>query len=115
MVPAMIYLIGMPTNVVVGTSLFQIIFVSANVTFLQAVTNQTVDGLLAVMLLVGGVIGAQIGTRVGAKLKGEQLRVLLAVMILAMSVKVLLDLTVEPEDVYAIGSETIVAAPPSSS
>ena len=107
MVPAMIYLIGMPTNVVVGTSLFQIMFVAANVTLLQAVTNQTVDVLLAVLLLVGGVIGAQIGTRLGAKLRGEQLRVLLAVLVLMMSGKVLLDLTIAPEDIYAIGSEII--------
>src|SRR5437016_4091305 len=78
MVPAMIYLLGMPTAIVVGTSLFQIIFVSANVTFLQAVQNQTVDLTLAMALTVGGVIGAQIGGRVGAKLPGEQLRVLLA-------------------------------------
>ncbi len=68
LVPAMIYLLGMPTAVVVGTSLFQIIFVAANVTFLQAVQNQTVDFILALALTVGGVIGAQIGGRLGAKL-----------------------------------------------
>ena len=100
-VPAMIYLIGMPTAVVVGTSLFQIMFVSANVTFLQAVTNQTVDAVLATLLLVGGTVGAQVGTRLGAKLRGEQIRVLLALMVLAMSVKVFLDLTVTPEDVFS--------------
>jgi len=100
-VPAMIYLIGMPTAVVVGTSLFQIMFVSANVTFLQAVTNQTVDAVLATLLLVGGTVGAQVGTRLGAKLRGEQIRVLLALMVLAVSVKVFLDLTVTPEDVYS--------------
>ena len=103
LVPAMIYIIGMPTAVVVGTSLFQIIFVSANVTFLQSVTNQTVDILLAVLLLVGGVIGAQIGTRLGAKLPSEYLRVLLALLVLMMSVKVFLDLTVAPVDVYSKG------------
>ena len=103
LVPAMIYLIGMPTAVVVGTSLFQIIFVSANVTFLQAVTNQTVDVLLALLLLAGGVVGAQIGTRIGANLRTEQLRVLLAILVLAISVKVMLDLTVPPPDTYAIG------------
>ncbi len=100
-VPAMIYLIGMPTAVVVGTSLFQIMFVSANVTFLQAVTNQTVDAVLATLLLVGGTVGAQVGTRLGAKLRGEQIRVLLALMVLAVSVKVFLDLTVTPEDVFS--------------
>ncbi len=101
-VPAMIYLVGMPTAVVVGTSLFQIMFVSANVTFLQAFGNQTVDVVLATLLLVGGTIGAQIGTRLGAKLRAEQLRVLLAVMVLAMSVKVFLDLTVTPADIYSL-------------
>ena len=100
-VPAMIYLIGMPTSVVVGTSLFQIMFVSANVTFLQAVTNQTVDAVLATLLLVGGVLGAQVGTRLGARLRAEQLRVLLALIVLGVSVKVFLDLTVTPEDVFS--------------
>src|ERR1700690_4662970 len=85
MVPAMIYLLGMPTAVVVGTSLFQIIFVSANVTFLQAVQNQTVDLSLAMALTIGGVIGAQTGGPVGAKLPGEQMRVLLAGLILVVA------------------------------
>lgn len=106
-VPAMIYLVGMPTAVVIGTSLFQIVFVSANVTFLQAFSNQTVDVVLATLLLVGGTIGAQIGTRLGAKLRAEQLRVLLAVMVLAMSVKVFLDLTVTPADIYSISITAI--------
>jgi hypothetical protein len=103
MVPAMIYLIGMPTSVVIGTSLFQIIFVSANVTFLQAVTNKTVDAPLAVLLLAGGVIGAQIGTRLGAGMRAEQLRVLLALLVLMISAKVFVDLTETPVDVYALG------------
>ena len=103
MVPAMIYLIGMPTSVVVGTSLFQIMVVSANVTFLHAVTNQSVDVVLAVLLLAGGTIGAQIGTRLGSRLRAEQLRVLLAVIVLMVSVKVLWDLTIPPADVYSIG------------
>ncbi len=105
MVPAMIYLIGMPTAVVVGTSLFQIIFVSANVTFLQAVTNQTVDAPLALLLLIGGTVGAQIGTRMGAKLRVDELRILLAVMVLLMSAKVFYDLTVSPVDVYSLGAD----------
>jgi uncharacterized protein len=105
MVPAMIYLIGMPTSVVIGTSLFQIIFVSANVTFLQAVTNQTVDAPLALLLLVGGTIGAQFGTRIGAKLRVDELRILLAVMVLLMSAKVFFDLTVSPADIYSVGSD----------
>ena len=103
MVPAMIYLLGMPTSVVVGTSLFQIIFVTANVTFLQATANQTVDVVLALLLLTGGVIGAQIGAKVGAKLHGEQLRILLAMMVLAVCLKLLFDLAVTPEDIYSLG------------
>lgn len=103
MVPAMIYLLGMPTSVVVGTSLFQIIFVTANVTFLQAWQNQTVDILLAVLLLVGGVIGAQFGTRAGTRLQGEQLRVLLALMVLGVCAKLAFDLVVMPDDLYSIG------------
>lgn len=104
MVPAMIYLLGMPTAVVVGTSLFQIIFVTANATFLQSYMNQTVDVVLAVLLLVGGVIGAQIGTRVGAKMNGEQLRGYLAAMVLLVCVKILFDLVLTPDDVYSIGA-----------
>jgi len=102
MVPAMIYLIGMPTSVVVGTSLFQIIFVTANVTFLQAVNNQTVDIVLALILLIGGVVGAQIGTRAGAKLRGEELRGLLALMVLIVCGKLLFDLVATPDDLFSI-------------
>ena len=103
MVPAMIYLLGMPTAVVVGTSLFQIIFVTANVTVLQAVNNYAVDVVLALLLLIGGVIGAQFGAKAGAKLKGEQLRILLAAMVLGVCLKMALDLTLTPEDLYVIG------------
>lgn len=103
MVPAMIYLLGMPTAVVVGTSLFQIIFVTANVTMLQSVTNQTVDVVLAMLLLVGAVIGAQIGARFGTRLQGEQLRGLLALMVIAVCIKLTLDLVIEPADLYSIG------------
>ncbi len=102
MVPAMIYLLGMPTVVVVGTSLFQIIFVTANVTLLQAVSNQTVDVMLALVLIIGGVLGAQAGAQIGAKLKGEQLRGLLAMLVIMVSLKLLLDLATEPSDVYSI-------------
>ncbi len=104
MVPAMIYLLGMPTSVVVGTSLFQIIFVTATVTFLQASQNQTVDAVLALILLTGGVIGAQIGTRAGTRLRGEQLRILLALMVLGVCGKLLFDLVVTPDDLFALGS-----------
>jgi len=103
MVPAMIYLLGMPTSVVVGTSLFQIIFVTANVTVLQAVTNQTVDIVLALLLLIGGVIGAQFGVRAGAKLKGDQLRVLLAMLVLAVCGKLAYDLVSTPADLFELG------------
>jgi uncharacterized membrane protein YfcA len=102
MVPAMIYLLGMPTAVVVGTSLFQIIFVTANVTFLQATTNQTVDIVLALLLLAGAVIGAQLGTKVGGRLRGEQLRGLLALMVLAVCAKIAYDLVSTPIDVFSI-------------
>ncbi|MEK9832072.1 MAG: sulfite exporter TauE/SafE family protein [Rhodospirillaceae bacterium] len=105
MVPAMIYLLGMPTSVVVGTSLFQIIFVTANVTFLQAVNNQTVDGVLALLLLTGAVIGAQLGTKASGKLRGEELRGLLALMVLGVCAKIGIDLIKTPEDIYSI-SET---------
>ncbi len=102
MVPAMIYLIGMPTNVVVGTSLFQIAFVTALTTFLHAYTNQTVDIVLALLLIAGGVIGAQFGSRVGAVLRGEQLRILLAILVLLVAGKMLFDLVATPDDVYSL-------------
>jgi uncharacterized membrane protein YfcA len=102
MVPAMIYLLGMPTSIVVGTSLFQIIFVQAYVTYLQSVTNQTVDILLALILTVGGVIGAQIGGRWGAKLPAEQLRLLMAVLILVVAGGLLDQLVATPDDIYSI-------------
>ncbi|SLN66550.1 hypothetical protein TRL7639_03793 [Falsiruegeria litorea R37] len=104
MVPAMIYLLGMPTKVVVGTSLFQIIFVTGFTTMLHATTNYTVDVVLAVLLLVGGVIGAQIGTRIGVKMKAEQLRVLLALMVLVVCGKLALDLLLQPTELYSLGA-----------
>ena len=103
MVPAMIYLLGMPTKVVVGTSLFQIIFVTAFTTMLHATNNYTVDMVLAVLLLIGGVIGAQFGTMIGAKLKAEQLRILLALMVLLVCGKLALDLIVEPAELFSLG------------
>jgi len=104
MVPAMIYILGMPTKVVVGTSLYQIIFVTAFTTLLHATTNYTVDVALAVLLLVGGVIGAQIGTQIGTRLKAEQLRILLAIMVLTVCGKLALDLLIQPSELYSIGS-----------
>src|SRR5713226_4915551 len=105
LVPAMIYTLGMRTVMVPGTSLLQIIFVAANVTFLQAYTNRTVDVVLALVLLVGGVVGAQIGARFGTRLRGEQLRFLLALIVLAVGAKLAFDLTVRPASLYAVTTE----------
>ena len=102
MVPAMIYLLGMPTSIVIGTSLFQIIFVTANVTFLQALTVQTVDILLAILLLTGAVVGAQFGSKYSVRMKGEQLRALLAIMVLGVCIKIIVDLVTKPTDLYSI-------------
>jgi uncharacterized membrane protein YfcA len=105
MVPAMIYMLGMPTAVVPGTSLLQIIFVAANVTVLQAYTNHTVDAVLALVLLIGGVVGARAGSRFGTRLRGEQLRFLLALLVLAVAAKLAFDMTATPADLYSIASE----------
>ena len=102
MVPAMIYLLGMPTKVVIGTSLFQIIFVTAFTTVMHAVTSQTVDMMLALILILGGVIGAQIGARVGVRLKAEQLRILLSLLVLAVSLRIAADLLIRPSELYSI-------------
>lgn len=102
MIPLMIYLIGMPAAVVVGTSLFQICFVAALTGFLHAYANHTVDIILGLLLILGAVVGAQLGTRAALALRSEYLRLLLAVLILAVCGKLLLDLVVAPEDVYQI-------------
>lgn len=102
MVPAMIYLLGMPTSLVVGTSLLQIAFVTANVTFLQAYTSQTVDIVLGVILIVGGVVGAQFGSRVGAMLQGAQLRGLLATLVLIVGGKLAFDLVIQPSELFSL-------------
>ena len=102
MVPAMIYLLGMPTKVVIGTSLFQIIFVTAFTTVMHAVTSQTVDMLLALLLILGGVVGAQIGTRVGVRLKAEQLRILLSLLVLAVAIRIAADLLLQPGELYSV-------------
>ncbi len=102
MVPAMIYILGMPTKVVVGTSLYQVIFVAAFTTVMHAVTTQAVDILLAVVLIVGGVVGAQLGTRLGLRLNAEQLRILLALMVLAVAGRIALDLVLPPDELYSI-------------
>ena len=102
MLPAMIYLIRMPTNVVVGTSLLQIGFVTTLTTFLHAYTNHSVDIVLALLLIAGGVVGAQFGSRIGARLRGEQLRVLMALMVLGVCGKIAFDLVAQPVDPYSI-------------
>jgi len=102
MVPAMIYLLRVPTNVVVGTSLFQIVFVMAVTTVLQAVQNQTVDVVLALLLIIGGVIGAQFGAAAGGRLKGEQLRFLLAALVILMCLRIGWDLVARPNELFSI-------------
>jgi uncharacterized membrane protein YfcA len=98
----MIYLLRMPTNIVIGTSIFQIIFVTAIVTLLHATLNHTLDIVLAFLLIIGGVVGGQFGVRAGQKLRGEQLRALLALMVLAVALRILFDLVVRPSDLYSI-------------
>jgi uncharacterized protein len=97
MVPMMIYLLRVPTNIAIGTSLFQVIFVSAITTVLQAATNQTVDIALALLLMIGGVVGAQAGAAAGQRLRAEQLRLLLAILVLAVGLRLAVDLFVPPE------------------
>lgn len=104
MVPAMIYILKMPTNVVVGTSLFQIIFVSAYTTFIQATANNTVDVVLAVCLMIGGVAGAQYGASAGQKMRGEQLRTLLALLVLTVGLRLAYGLFVTPDSIFTIGA-----------
>jgi uncharacterized membrane protein YfcA len=96
MVPVMVYILRMPMHVVVGTSLFQILFNCIEVTFLQAYTNHNVDFILAVLLLLGSTIGAQVGAVFGRKLKGEQLKIILAVIVLVVTVKIVFELTLSP-------------------
>ncbi|KQT55129.1 MULTISPECIES: sulfite exporter TauE/SafE family protein [unclassified Aureimonas] len=102
MVPAMIYLLRVPTSVVIGTSLFQIIFTAAATTIMQAATNQTVDVVLAFLLMIGGVVGAQFGAEAGRKLRGEQLRALLALLVLAVCLRLGVELVIYPADLFSI-------------
>ena len=102
MIPAMVYILGMSTNVVVGTSLFQIIFVTANSTFFQSYLNQTVDIVLAALMILGGVIGAQIGARLGTRFRAEYLRGALAFIVLMVCLKIFLDLTLTPNELFSL-------------
>jgi uncharacterized membrane protein YfcA len=104
MVPAMIYIIGMPTIAAIGTDLFQIVLTSANVTLQQAMVNKTVDLLLALILLFGSTIGAQFGAIAGKRLKGEQIRILLAIIVLVLTVKIFLDLVLTPTDLVSLAT-----------
>ena len=105
MIPAMVYILGMSTNVVVGTSLFQIIFVTANSTFFQSYLNQTVDIVLATLMIVGGVIGAQIGARLGTRIRAEYLRGALAFIVLMVCLKIFLDLTLTPNELFSLSNQ----------
>ncbi len=101
MVPVMVYLLRMPMHVVVGTSLFQVLFTCINVTILQAYSNRTVDFILALLLLVGSVIGAQVGARLSTRLKDDQLKIYLAILVLVVMVKMLYGLVIEPHNLLA--------------
>jgi len=103
LIPAMIYLLRMPTNVVIGTSLFQVLVVTSLIVVMQAAATQTVDLVLAALLMVGGVIGAQLGARVGAGLKNETLRGLLGLLLVGAAAKFLWDLVIPPEELYVLG------------
>ncbi len=111
MVPAMIYLLRMPTKVVIGTSLFQIIFVAGFTTILHAVTNYAVDVLLAFILMVGGVIGAQFGASAGQKLRGEQLRALLSLLVLGVALRLVIDLVTTPPDNFTLDTPIVRQEP----
>lgn len=103
LVPAMIYLLGMPTAVVIGTSMFHIVCVTAAVTFLQAVQVGAVDIVLTLLLLLGGVAGAQLGVAMGGKLRGEETRALLGLLVLTVAALLLWDLVSVPEDLFSVG------------
>jgi hypothetical protein len=107
MVPALIYILRVPTNVVIGTSLFQVVMITALVTVLHATANQTVDMILAIILMAGGVIGAQFGARAGQKLKGEQLRALLALMVLGVCARLATDLVATPDELFSLSHGSV--------
>jgi uncharacterized membrane protein YfcA len=104
MVPSMIYILGIPTHVAVGTDLFQMVFTSTNVAFQQAVTNHNVDILLAVILMVGAAIGAQVGARMSGRLEGHQLRTILGIIVVVVMLKLLFELLIAPDSLFALGS-----------
>ncbi|MFL9840384.1 sulfite exporter TauE/SafE family protein [Sphingomonas sp. ST-64] len=102
LIPAMLYLLGMPAQVVVGTSLFQILFVSASATMVHSLTTKAVDIVLAVLLLLGSVVGAQVGARFAARARPEYLRLVLAVMVLLVALQMLVGLAWRPDEIYSV-------------
>lgn len=104
LVPALIYLLRVPTSIVIGTSLIQMVGTMAVATILQSGTNHTVDGVLALILMVGGVIGAQFGARVGAQIRGEQLRALLGLLVLAVAIRFLVNLVLPPAEIFSLAT-----------
>lgn len=108
MVPAMIYLLRVPTTVVMGTSLFQTVFVAGFSTILHAWQNQTVDAVLALLLVAGGVIGAQLGVRTGQRLKGEQLRIILGAIVLLVGLRLAFDLIVKPDELFSLAPADVL-------
>lgn len=101
-IPAMIYILGMPTSIVIGTSLFQIIFITANVTLLQAITTHTVDILLAFFLLIGSVAGSQAGARLGTKVSPAKLRGLLSLIVLTVTMQLVFGLISDPDNIFTV-------------
>jgi uncharacterized membrane protein YfcA len=101
-VPAMIYLLGMAANVVVGTSLFQILFVTAATTMIHATTTRAVDIVLGLLLLIGSVVGAQLGARFAQRMKPEYLRLALAVIVLLVAIRMGIGLTIRPGEIYTV-------------
>ena len=106
MVPALIYLLRVPTKIVVGTTLLQTLGTMAFTTFMQSLTNQTVDVILGLCLMVGGVVGAQFGARVGQSLRGETLRLLLGLLVLSVGLRFAVDLVLMPRELYSLAPAT---------
>lgn len=107
MIPAMIYLLGMPTAVVIGTSMFQILVLAAATSILQAITNQSVDVMLGAVLMIGGAIGAQLGVVIGSRLKAEQIRILLAFLVLLVGVRMFMTMIETPTFTYRFAFEAL--------
>jgi hypothetical protein len=107
LVPALIYLFHVPTSVVIGTSMFQILFTMIVATILHAATSQSVDIMLAILLIVGGVIGTQFGTRAGQNLRGETFRLLLAALLLVVGMRFAAEIMIRPEEPFSSSIESL--------